>query len=446
MASLIGQNIGGNPRGIINLGATINSPLSTTLQSVTDGMGNNSPLQLSTDEVGINRTISLSAGSSNVRLINETYTINNSGAQTGNVTGIFLNATETALNGMGHNLLDLQVGGVSKFKVFNSGGVVASGVFVNGISRSFITSPSDGIVTLYDSGATSFNRLQFGGTTSAFPSIKRNGASIDFRLADDSNYCAITASNVIMSSGSVLESLGNVVNLKSNLAGGSGFVLDIQSRNVLSGSNVEQGALTINVTKANTTVGTANFRLANLLYTINNTAAQTGNATGIFLNATETALNGMGHNLMDLQVGGVSKFYVSRTGAGIFQNTVQAAEFYSGNNGLSINGQIKISSTISGIVILANGTTTDFNRLQFGGTTNAFPAIKRNGAGIDFKLADDSGFCNVQVNLLTSAIISNASRIISVLPTARPATVGEFYQDTAANILANGDKVVGIRV
>jgi hypothetical protein len=143
--------------------------------------------------VTIRRTFAAAAGAASFRPLNLEYTINNSGAQTGTATGIFLNATETALNGMGHNLMDLQVGGVSKFKVFNSGGVVASGVYVNGITRSFITSPSDGIVTLYDSGATSFNRLQFGGTTNAFPAIKRNGAGIDFKLADDSAFCSINA-------------------------------------------------------------------------------------------------------------------------------------------------------------------------------------------------------------------------------------------------------------
>ncbi len=39
--------------------------------------------------------------------------------------------------------------------------------------------------------------------------------------------------------------------------------------------------------------------------------------------------------------------------------------------------------------------------LKFGGTTNAFPAIKRNGAQIDFRLADDSAFCNIQANNAT---------------------------------------------
>ncbi len=95
MANLLGQNIGTNYKGILNLN-TLNGNLSGTLQAVTDGDGNASPLTLSTGEIGVSRTIALSAGSSNVRLINETYTINNTGAQTGTATGIFLNATETA--------------------------------------------------------------------------------------------------------------------------------------------------------------------------------------------------------------------------------------------------------------------------------------------------------------------------------------------------------------
>jgi hypothetical protein len=317
MANLLGQNIGTNYKGILNLN-TLNGNLSGTLQAVTDGDGNASPLQLSTTQVllgttsgGLPQTVNIgetqklgsglysgtyviygdfmelrgnsgiqiptsnllvgttsasarlhvrgdgtnpiarfesndgsinwrfsaggfslensyqagifgaaisgdysfaagsyntlagtgafqgianiggtiavpSSGTGTKHILAVNYTINNAGAQTGTATGILLNATETALNGMGHNLLDLQVGGVSRFRVFNSGGIVANGVYVNGITRSFITSPSDGIVTLYDSGATSFNRLQFGGTTNAFPAIKRNGAELQIRLADDS--------------------------------------------------------------------------------------------------------------------------------------------------------------------------------------------------------------------------------------------------------------------
>lgn len=50
-----------------------------------------------------------------------TPTYNFGGAQTGTATDYFLNATETNLNGATHNLMDLQVGSASKFKINNTG-------------------------------------------------------------------------------------------------------------------------------------------------------------------------------------------------------------------------------------------------------------------------------------------------------------------------------------
>lgn len=215
MANLLGANIGTNYKGFLNIDSTINTPLDTTLRAVTDGMGNVSPLQLSTDQVGLIKTVALSAGATSPRLFNEVYTINNSGAQTGIATGIFLNATETALNGMGHNLMDLQVNGVSKFLVNRFGTTTFGGnIFVLGGTSSQIlafglgsnyqvqfSAATDGILKLSDGNSSSFNRIQLGGTTSSFPAIKRNGAAIDFRLADDSGYCGITGANFVSSGG-----------------------------------------------------------------------------------------------------------------------------------------------------------------------------------------------------------------------------------------------------
>jgi hypothetical protein len=48
---------------------------------------------------------------------------------------------------------------------------------------------SDGILVLSDfATAATFNRLDFGGTTSSFPAIKRSSASLQLRLADDSGW------------------------------------------------------------------------------------------------------------------------------------------------------------------------------------------------------------------------------------------------------------------
>jgi hypothetical protein len=136
-------------------------------------------------------------------------------------------------------------------------------------------------------------------------------------------------------------------------------------------------------------IGSANYRPIQVEYTINNSGVQTGNATGLFLNATETALNGMTHNLMDLQVGGSSKFKVDNLG-NIFALT---GGIYSA--GLTLSQYVILTGVASGVLRLTNQLGTDFSRLQLGGTTNLFPAIKRNGAAIDFRLADDSAMCNI---------------------------------------------------
>jgi hypothetical protein len=48
-------------------------------------------------------------------------------------------------------------------------------------------------------------------------------------------------------------------------------------------------------------------------------------------------------------------------------------------------------SSADGIVSITNAEGTGFGRLQFGGTTNAFSALKSNGTTVSVRLADDSG-------------------------------------------------------
>lgn len=81
---------------------------------------------------------------------------------------------------------------------------IGGGGRLSWLTRSNITSPADGQITLLNAALSDFNRLQFGGTTSAFPSIKRNGAGLDFRLADDSNYANITTRNITQSVAALL--------------------------------------------------------------------------------------------------------------------------------------------------------------------------------------------------------------------------------------------------
>ena len=70
-----------------------------------------------------------------------------------------------------------------------TGGITASTgnsfIFAN---RGRLQPASDGVVTLQNSAQSDFGRLQFGGTTSSFPALKRNGTTLETKLADDSAY------------------------------------------------------------------------------------------------------------------------------------------------------------------------------------------------------------------------------------------------------------------
>jgi hypothetical protein len=182
------------------------------------------------------------------------------------------------------------------------------------------------------------------------------------------------------------------------------YALSSQVQNNINATSGTRGVHSYGSTFA-APAGSANYRSINLAYTINNTGAQTGTATGIFLNATETNLNGMAHNLMDLQASGTSRFRVTGNCAiatfdlnGLnIANSVRATDFQIGAS------SSRLLNTSDGVIRMANNASNDFNRLQFGGTTNAFPAIKRNAAAIDFRLADDSAFCSISINSLDAA-------------------------------------------
>lgn len=68
------------------------------------------------------------------------------------------------------------------------------------------------------------------------------------------------------------------------------------------------------------------------------------------------------------------------------------------------NTRSAISSPANGILRLTDSATTDFTRLQFGGTTSSYPAIGRNGTALEILGADGAGPSSLQVyNTKTNA-------------------------------------------
>jgi hypothetical protein len=151
------------------------------------------------------------AQNQNYKFLNNVYTINNTLTSTGTATGIFLNATETALNGMVHNFIDLQRNSTTLFKITNSGQTFVPQLtfLLSSSNLGSITAMSDGVVKFNDASGGSFGRLQLGGTTNSYPAIKRNGTAIDFRLADDSGFCNLNANSIISNATLTVGSIGN---------------------------------------------------------------------------------------------------------------------------------------------------------------------------------------------------------------------------------------------
>lgn len=67
---------------------------------------------------------------------------------------------------------------------------VAAGAWIGDTARSIWRSPSDGVYTVSNHAETDFDRIQYGGTSSSFPAHKRNGTTIETKLADNSGFAA----------------------------------------------------------------------------------------------------------------------------------------------------------------------------------------------------------------------------------------------------------------
>jgi len=133
-------------------------------------------------------------------------------------TNVLKIGTEKGSVGGTARAMELQTDGVTRLTIATNGLATFSGTVTIGAgaqlnlnqgklhstSRAGMYSPADGIWLMYNDAENNFNRLQFGGTTSSFPAIKRNGAALQIRLADDSANAALeTAGLTVVGSASV---------------------------------------------------------------------------------------------------------------------------------------------------------------------------------------------------------------------------------------------------
>lgn len=107
------------------------------------------------------------------------------------------------------NTYDIGASGANRPKdYYGAGNVRTEGNFIiTGVNNSFLVNTrggflmtADGVMLVKNNAGNDFSRLQFGGTSSSFPSLKRNAAGIDVRLADDSGYTALNSGVISISS------------------------------------------------------------------------------------------------------------------------------------------------------------------------------------------------------------------------------------------------------
>jgi hypothetical protein len=282
MASIFNQDIGLNYKGIITLGSTINQNLSGTLQYLTDGDGNNLPLQVST-------------------------------------TGLQFNAIETIYRNAAGTNIAMNVWG-------NLGRVAIGGLATN-------YTPSASLQVRGDGTNPIFRVENSSGTT--LVTISNTGTI-------DSSVGAInltpTSSGIYFATNGIIQttiSSGLFIRYGAHTTMPNGITLTSNSDLAITATSGTSRAVGI-ISSFAAAAGSALYRPLSINYTINNTGPQTGNTTGIFLNATQINLNNMTHNLMDLQNGGISRLSVDATGQvtsanGFMDGSGFTSRFYQNN-------------------------------------------------------------------------------------------------------------------
>ena len=140
------------------------------------------------------------------------------------------------------------------------------------------------------------NRLGIGTTTpTARLHVAAPGAlstDIALRVRNSANtgdlFQVLGNGAIVLSSGASFYTLGNNLNFRSNLSGGSGYVIDAQSFNSLNSTSNEQGFGMFSGTFAPTS-GTGTLNGLKITPTINQTGGANGVTRGLYINPTLTA-------------------------------------------------------------------------------------------------------------------------------------------------------------
>lgn len=309
----------------------------------------------------------------------------------------FSSATGTGMYENSPSNLSFATNGTEKVRILAGGDMTMQvpNALISWSGRSVLRSTGDGAVLLQNNAGTGFTSLNFGSTTSSFPELKVNGTAINFRLGDDSGDCPITASTagfsgaVTISTNTILSNFGTGVLGLSDSTTGTAFRVFNTTDSTSSPTNAEWIELSWSANAASLKAVKAGTGTLRGLTVLHGDASASTPSIAFGANTDRGLFNDTVNTGIGFAVGGSQK--ATLTGANLTLNsgvtmTVNSAAAY------EFSTRSKITSSADGIVVLSNNAVSDFTRLDFGGTTSSFPALRRASTGVDCVLADNSAY------------------------------------------------------
>jgi hypothetical protein len=283
----------------------------------------------------------------------------------GRVTNMGSGTIDIAIGVVGYIGKGPGAGPINKATGLSSGGMIVGNVWARGVEVASSTGPAENTAYWTDQAAGPQNyafwaagdansrfdgqMMLLGGTTNAFPALKRSGNMLQIMTADGASNAPLMSYDIYTS--------GNITFLAGNNA------------TITAGATTPEGRLGY-------PVGSLYLRSDGIagatLY-----VKETGGTTNIGWTAAGAGGGGVSPDLMLNSLG------VGQTASGV-AGTIRATASITGNGFINSassvyvwQGRSYMQSLADGNITLNNNAGNDFGLLQFGGTTGSYPALRK---------------------------------------------------------------------
>jgi hypothetical protein len=284
---------------------------------------------------------------------------------------------------------------------------------------SIATSAPVTISQTWNDAAVAFTAFKVNATTPG--STSASGSLLLDLQVDGTTKTKIDKSGIITANRLILDQSGSFIQIPANTAynwTGTSF-LRSPSVGVFSFENNTQANFFILAAEAPNTLALrngANGQTFSVYGTYPGAAWErftiTAPTSGNVLLGTYKGTGGIARGL-EFQTDGVTRLLINTSGGATF--TGNFFVFGGGNVQIDSNkfffwqGGSVLANSSNGVINLTNQAGSDFGRLQFGGTTSSFPALKRSTTYLQSRLADDSAFAPIQGKLTTDTAFTSGA-------------------------------------